>query len=39
MSYRAYHDYDDDRDDITCVTPSDTRPMARKASRKRRSGD
>jgi hypothetical protein len=30
MSYRAYHDYDDDRDDITCVTLSDTRPMARK---------
>ena len=26
MSYRAYHDYDDDRDVITCVTLSDTRP-------------
>jgi hypothetical protein len=23
MSYRAYHDYDDDRDVITCVTLSD----------------
>ena len=22
MSYRAYHDYDDDRDVITCVTLS-----------------
>jgi hypothetical protein len=30
MSYRAYHDDDDDRDVITCVTPSDTRPVARK---------
>ena len=30
MSYRAYHDYDDDRDIITCVTLSDTRPVARK---------
>jgi hypothetical protein len=30
MSYRAYHDYDDDRDVITCVTLSDTRPVARK---------
>ena len=29
MSYRAYHDYDDDRDVITCVTLSD-RPVARK---------
>jgi hypothetical protein len=28
MSYRAYHDYDDDRDVITCVTLSDTRPVA-----------
>jgi len=27
MSYRAYHDYDDDRDVITCVTLSDTRPV------------
>ena len=26
MSYRVYHDYDDDRDVITCVTLSDTRP-------------
>jgi hypothetical protein len=25
MSYRVYHDYDD-RDVITCVTLSDTRP-------------
>ena len=25
MSYRAHHDYDDDRDVITCVTLSDTR--------------
>ena len=31
MSYRAYHDYDDDRDVITCITLSDTRPVARKA--------
>jgi hypothetical protein len=30
MSDRAYHDYDDDRDVITCVTLSDTRPVARK---------
>ena len=30
MSYRAHHDYDDDRDVITCVTLSDTRPVARK---------
>lgn len=30
MSYRVYHDYDDDRDVITCVTLSDTRPVARK---------
>ena len=30
MSYRAYHGYDDDRDVITCVTLSDTRPVARK---------
>jgi hypothetical protein len=29
MSYRVYHDYDDDRDVITCVTLSDTRPVAR----------
>ena len=29
MSYRAYHDHDDDRDVITCVTLSD-RPVARK---------
>ena len=29
MSYRADHDYDDDRDVITCVTLSDTRPVAR----------
>ena len=29
MSYRSYHD-DDDRDVITCVTLSDTRPVARK---------
>jgi hypothetical protein len=28
MSDRAYHD-DDDRDVITCVTRSDTRPVAR----------
>ena len=28
MSYRAYHDDDDDRDVITCVTLSDTRPVA-----------
>jgi hypothetical protein len=28
MSYRVYHD--DDRDVITCVTLSDTRPVARK---------
>jgi hypothetical protein len=26
MSYRLYHDYDD----VTCVTLSDTRPVARK---------
>jgi hypothetical protein len=26
MSYRVYHDYDDDRDVITCITLSDTRP-------------
>ena len=31
MSYRAYHDYDDDRDVITCITLSDTRPVARNA--------
>ena len=30
MSYRVYHDYDDDRDVVTCVTLSDTRPVARK---------
>jgi len=30
MSYRVYHDYDDDRDVITCVTLSDTRPVAHK---------
>ena len=30
MSYRPYQDYDDDRDVITCVTLSDTRPEARK---------
>ena len=30
MSYRAYHDDDDDRDVITCVTLSDTRPVVRK---------
>ena len=30
MSCRAYHDYDDDRDVITCVTLSDTRLVARK---------
>ena len=30
MNYSAYHDYDDDRDVITCVTLSDTRPVARK---------
>jgi hypothetical protein len=30
VSYRAYHDYDDDRDVITCITLSDTRPVARK---------
>ena len=30
MSCRAYHGYDDDRDVITCVTLSDTRPLARK---------
>jgi hypothetical protein len=30
VSYRAYHDYNDDRDVITCVTLSDTRPVARK---------
>jgi hypothetical protein len=30
MSYRAYHDYDDDRDVITCATLSDTQPVARK---------
>ena len=30
MSYRVYLDYDDDRDVITCVTLSDTRPVARK---------
>jgi hypothetical protein len=30
MSGRAYHNYDDDRDVITCVTLSDTRPVARK---------
>ena len=29
MSYIAYHDYDDDRDVITCVTLSDTGPVAR----------
>ena len=29
MSYGSYHD-DDDRDVITCVTLSDTRPVARK---------
>ena len=29
MSYRAYHDYDDG-DVITCVTLSDTGPVARK---------
>ena len=29
MSYRAYHDYDNG-DAITCVTLSDTRPVARK---------
>jgi hypothetical protein len=29
MSYRAYHDYDGDRDVITCVTLSYTRPVAR----------
>ena len=29
MSNRAYHDYDDDRDVITCVTLSDTQPVAR----------
>ena len=29
MTYRVYLDYDDDRDVITCVTLSDTRPMAR----------
>lgn len=36
MSYRAYHDYDDDRDVITCVTLSDTRPVARKEPHLRR---
>jgi hypothetical protein len=30
MSYRAHHDYDDDRDVITRVTLSDTGPVARK---------
>jgi hypothetical protein len=30
MSYRAYHDYGDDPDVITCVTLSDTWPVARK---------
>jgi hypothetical protein len=30
VSYRVYHDYDDDRDVITRVTLSDTRPVARK---------
>jgi hypothetical protein len=30
MSYRAYHDDDDDPDVITYVTLSDTRPVARK---------
>ena len=29
MSYRVYHDYDD-RDVITCVTLSGTRPVAHK---------
>ena len=29
MSYKVYHDYDDDRDVITCVTLSCTRPVAR----------
>ena len=35
MSYRAYHDYDDDRDVITCITLSD-RPVARKGAHLRR---
>jgi hypothetical protein len=30
MSYGAYHDYDDNRNVITCVTLSDTRPVAGK---------
>jgi hypothetical protein len=30
MSYRVCLGYDDDRDVITCVTLSDTRPVARK---------
>jgi hypothetical protein len=30
MSYRAYHDYGDDPDVITCVTLSDTRQVARR---------
>ena len=29
MSCRPIHGYDDDRDVITCVTLSDTRPVAR----------
>jgi hypothetical protein len=36
MSYRVYLDYDDDRDVITCVTLSDTRPVARKEPHLRR---
>jgi hypothetical protein len=36
MSYRVYHDYDDDRDVITCVTLSDTRPMAPQGAHLRR---
>ena len=35
MSYRVYPD-DDDRDAITCVTLSDTRPVARKEPHLRR---
>jgi hypothetical protein len=35
MSSRAYHDDDDDRDVITCVTLSDTRPVARKEHMRR----
>jgi hypothetical protein len=29
MTCRASHNYDDDRDVLTCVTLSDTRPVAR----------